>query len=520
MAEWAMSLIPVILVTMKRFLFLVLASCLMVVAQAQRVYFIYLQSENATPFFVKMSDKVHSSSSAGYLILSNLKDSTYLFTVGFPGGKTAEKRFSVVIDKGDRGFLLKNFEDGLGLFDLQTLGVVKAIAAAEPNPNEQIITRTDPFTRLLSEAADDASLLTTTIALKTEAPKKEPIPETKPDLAVEKKPEPKAEIIAIADSAQKTSTEKTIQDPVKTEATAIKAEPKVDTSLIAAVSVENIKKDESKKEEVKKEEVKSDEVKAETIKPEEIKRDTTAIETVKNLEKVVEPDVQKTEPKTEPASYFKRSIITKRTESSTTEGFGLVYLDHQDGEIDTIRLLIPHPKKAVQEERELIGKESEAQKSTDAAKVVDQVNERKVSAANNEAKDEKKSEKRSLKDLTSGLFKAPRVNPTKPAPVPSFENKACLAQASDKDFLKLRKNMAAETNDEAMIEEAKEFFYSKCFSTEQIKNLSALFLTSAAKYQFFHSALKHVTDPSQFASLESEIKDPHYLKRFKALIEE
>jgi hypothetical protein len=80
--------------------------------------------------------------------------------------------------------------------------------------------------------------------------------------------------------------------------------------------------------------------------------------------------------------------------------------------------------------------------------------------------------------------------------------------------------MAAENTDEAMVAEAKKFFKSKCFTTEQVKNLSALFLTSAGKYQFFDAAYLHVNDQEQFSTLESEIKDDYYLKRFKALIGE
>ena len=80
--------------------------------------------------------------------------------------------------------------------------------------------------------------------------------------------------------------------------------------------------------------------------------------------------------------------------------------------------------------------------------------------------------------------------------------------------------MASENTDEGMIAEAKKYFKSKCFTTEQVKNLSALFLTSAGKYQFFDAAYLHVSDQKNFSSLESEIKDDYYLKRFKALIGE
>ena len=80
--------------------------------------------------------------------------------------------------------------------------------------------------------------------------------------------------------------------------------------------------------------------------------------------------------------------------------------------------------------------------------------------------------------------------------------------------------MAARESDEAMVDEAKKSFKSKCYSTEQIRYLSSLFLTSAGKYQFFDAAYMHVSDQEQFPKLRSEIKDEYYLRRFKALIGE
>lgn len=80
--------------------------------------------------------------------------------------------------------------------------------------------------------------------------------------------------------------------------------------------------------------------------------------------------------------------------------------------------------------------------------------------------------------------------------------------------------MVVRESDEAMVEEAKKYFKTRCFTTEQIKNLSALFLTSSGKYQFFDAAFQHVSDQEHFTSLQSEIKDDYYLRRFKALLGE
>lgn len=527
-----MRLIPLILVTMKRLLFLVLASCVVFVAQAQRVYFMYLQSENAAPFFVKMGDKVYSSSGAGYVILSNLKDSTYAFSVGFPGAKAQETRFSVTINQSDRGFLIKHFEDGPALFDLQTLGVIKALALGGVPDHVQVVARNDAFTKALSEAADDESLLYTTVAIKKEEPKQEikkaPEPATTPDVALEKKLEPKSDVVAVVDSgAAKVEAQKPVVETAKAEEKPLKEEPKADTLVAAAPA---------RAEEGKKEEAKAEETKTELAKVEEVKKDTVASEPQKAAETALRPQ----EPKAEPAAEYKRSLVSKRSESSTTEGFGLVFHDQHSEGVDTIRLLIPNPKKPFVEEA--VAKEAPAQKPEEvvkedvqakAASKKEEPAKTETAKAEEARKDEpqkeetariadpepagttnKRAGRKTFKDLINEQFKTPQ----QAAPEVKVENTACTALASEKDFMKVRKNMAAETNDEAMIEEAKVYFRSRCFTTEQVRNLSGLFLTSAAKYQFYDAAYKHVTDPSAFPSLESEIKDPYYLKRFKALI--
>src|SRR5205809_833410 len=53
-----------------------------VCASAQKVFFIYLQSDNYRPFYVKMNDKIYSSTTSGYLILSKAaNDTTLLYAV-------------------------------------------------------------------------------------------------------------------------------------------------------------------------------------------------------------------------------------------------------------------------------------------------------------------------------------------------------------------------------------------------------------------------------------------------------
>lgn len=68
---------------MKNLLFFLILIISAASASAQKVYFIYLQSDNNSAFYVKMGDKIYSSTVSGYIILSNLVDSTYIVSIGF-----------------------------------------------------------------------------------------------------------------------------------------------------------------------------------------------------------------------------------------------------------------------------------------------------------------------------------------------------------------------------------------------------------------------------------------------------
>ena len=78
--------------------------------------------------------------------------------------------------------------------------------------------------------------------------------------------------------------------------------------------------------------------------------------------------------------------------------------------------------------------------------------------------------------------------------------------------------MAAENNEDDMIKAAKKVFKSKCFTTKDIKNLSTLFLNDEGKYNFFDAAYTYISDSDIFYTLENQLTNEYYLKRFKAMI--
>ena len=419
----------------------------------------YLQSENDQPFFVKLNDKVTSSSSSGYLILSKLRDSTYAFTIGFPLNKWPEQQFKIDIRAKDRGFLLKNFgEKGWGLFDLESLAVHMAIKETAKAPKTEL-KEVSEFTEILSRASDDPSLKERPIAIKKEeqpvtveqavvrkevVPDKPVVIQKEPD-AIPLKPDTTAKETA---KQEKKEEEKTIDKPV-----VLLKEPDP-VPLKQDVVVKETPKEETKP--------------PVSTQPKEI------VEEVK-------PETPKQVPET-----YSPTVVKKKSESSTVDGLGITYIDeYADGKKDTIRIMIPNSA-------------------------------RQASSAKTPPKEEKK-----FLDITAESNDVTEVK----KPVVADSTKViktlpnnCGALASESDFLKLRKKMAAETDDDGMVKEAAKTFKAKCFTVVQLKNLSALFLNDAGKYKFFDAAYQHVPDPDNFISLQSELKDEYYVNRFKAML--
>ena len=78
--------------------------------------------------------------------------------------------------------------------------------------------------------------------------------------------------------------------------------------------------------------------------------------------------------------------------------------------------------------------------------------------------------------------------------------------------------MAAATDNDGMISEAKKSFKGMCFNTDQIKNLAYLFLTDQSRYQFFDASYPAVSDPANFNSLAVMLSDAYYINRFRAML--
>jgi len=341
---------------------------------AQKVYFIYLQTDNQQPFYARIGEKIHNSNPLGYLILSNLRDSNYSINIGIQGSQTPDQPYSVTVNRKDQGFLVKNFGDkGWGLFNLTTMGII--MPAANPvNANAVQTVKTErrednAFTNLLAKAADDSTIKEKPIIEKPVEKKVEPVV-----VINEQKEEPKNEVKQDVPPKQEEIKKEIVTEEKK-------EEPRVDSAAIKKQIEESNRAAQMREDSILAAKTKE----AELLRLEELRKQDS-IDKIKNETVVVEE--------------YKKSTVKLKSESSTTMGIGLVFLDMlSDNVIDTIRILIPPDNR----------------KTTPV---------------------EPKQEEKKFLDITSA--DSVKKNDVNPAVVKSNN---CKAVASDDDFFKLRKRM-------------------------------------------------------------------------------
>ncbi len=243
-----------------------------------------------------------------------------------------------------------------------------------------------------------------------------------------------------------------------------------------------------------------------------------------------EPEVVKT-PEEPIAIDASRNGITKISTKLEKAGRSATYISFENSKLDTIDIFIPYAsnKKTEEIKAEAI---APAQKEVVLAEPVKQQAQTKPA---------KETTTAPVQNADSRFLDIEMQNPNTPASaqvntnvstpkppttlapivessgIPSF-NSDCKAIATNDDFLKIRKKMAGEADADGMLKEARKLFKNKCYSTEQIKNLSVLFLSERGKYDFFDEAYRYVHDPQQYPVLQSELTEDYYIKRFQALI--
>jgi hypothetical protein len=418
--------------------------CLAIKSAAQQNHFIYIQSDNKQPFYLRWDKKIISSTISGYLIIPKLVDGTYTFNVGFPKNEWPEQTFTCTINKKDIGLLLKNFTDkGWGLFNLQTLDITMAAAKPE-KPVVPVETKVDEFSAMLANVVNDPSI-------KHAATLPPPV------------------------SLQTDTTTATVED------TTAKIAPAV-TFLADTLAVE-------------------------------------ADEAVKINSGIVKQVLQKTD-SGQFIRYIDFGVNGGRADTIeiTLPAFAA---EHNSADSPTTVAVLPITANVTgTEENTTTLPVADLEKNV--APLPATVADSTVHALQKDDKIEKKDAQ-----FLEIEFTPPAGEATKPAntdaannsqPQTIMVNSDCRVSATDDDFLKLRKKMVSASGTDEMIAVAKKTFRSRCFSTEQIKNLGVLFLNDAGKYSFYDAAYPFVSDTHNYRLLTAQLTDPYYISRFKAMI--
>lgn len=481
--------------SMKKLFLLLLVNALVFTVKAQKPHFVYLQTDNGQPFYVKLDNKIISSSSEGYIILPGITDGEYKIVVGFPKNKFPEENFSLTVDKKNEGFLLKNFDDkGWQLFNLQTLALI-------PGTEKQTVAVTntekkdaDSFSQMLAGVVKDSSIL--------------------------QNHQPVVPVVSSPVKNIDTSTVVAIQSsPVKDTTSAV--------STVASVPIENPKvtkilsaQDKDGLQMMYQDKNNSSTDTVSIFFPEEknpaadTNKSLSAQNTTTNISSVVDSSKLSITP------AVVQNAIDTATNNSMAQTGNILKKDSsvQSAQLAQEPVAIASPKDSALKEVDtsMVKKEEQKQPVPAVQKNVE------VTANNNSVALDTQS---SVSDSSSTKEKSDQQQSSAvshvvllPTPVTASRNSDCKDFATDNDFLKVRKKMAEESGYDKMILVAKKYFKSKCYSTDQIKNLSYIFLTNDAKYQFFEAAYPFVSDSGQFPMLENQFTDSYYSNRFKAMV--
>lgn len=432
-----------------------------------------------------------SSSSSGYLIIPNLTDSNYNISIGFPKKEFPEENFTIKIDNKNEGFLLKNFDEkGWGLFNIESYAVMMGSdrdSVATSTKNIQ----SDPFSKMLATVVKDSTIL------------------------------------------QKNEPVKAKETPA---ATVVSATIQKDTLLSAADTNKNIA------------------ILKDTISSVE-KKDTLASSARRPDSTLTAATLTDTSIKTPTNTGVQPLLLSPATRilrKKNKAGIQFIYVDYNMDKDDTIKIFMPYEKditketvknnsanssdslnQNVNQEKKItndsVGIPSQTIKTvntdtTVVSSISSAENKNETQKNNSDTRNALNTSGNDSAIATSAFRKDTAINGKDdmvvlPQVVTSTAtNSDCKAFASNEDFLKLRKKMASENDNDDMITVAKKTFRSKCFSTEQIKNLSYLFLTNEGKYMFFEIAYPFVSDSNQFTLLQSQLTDNYYINRFKAMI--
>lgn len=143
---------------MKKGFFLILFSLGTVLASAQKQYFVFIQTQNKQPFYVRYQNEIFSSTEIGYVVIPKIKTDSIDIVIGFPRKLGGGIKYRLAIDRKDRGFVIRQLDTSLwAMYDIENMKMVMPVEV--PVNNQTIIKQsTDPFTILLAQVINTPAI--------------------------------------------------------------------------------------------------------------------------------------------------------------------------------------------------------------------------------------------------------------------------------------------------------------------------------------------------------------------------
>jgi hypothetical protein len=499
--------------------------------KSQEHHFIYIQSENKQPFYLRTKEKVYSSTETGYLIIPKLESKRLIFTVGFPKNIWTPSDYQLDIEFKDLGFQLKKVDSlQWALYDMQTSELLSPI---EKNVIKfQIIqTSTDEFSNMLAEVSNNPAVKQKKIN------SDEGLVENKnyDSLTVDKSTSvnPDEKIFA-------TLTDKALQSsPTNTVETII---PKIET----AVQFNFVKTDETL-----------------------IQQPDTAIQL--NIAKSDETILQKTDTAIQLNIAKSDETLLPKTDTAVHLNTAKI-IESAISKMETVPIvLVKNPDTIVAPHLDSINKIDVANNVEMPVSIIDSVNHQISSVSikkdtaiirveiskQTENVIEPKTITRELSFIDSSgrsltytikeegiedhvvIF----ISYEKPLVFPKLENDTnvdvniyiqnvvnendkkefstainCITLANDEDFLLLRREMVAAESELKMIDIAMNSLIKKCWKADQIKNLAVLLLNDDNRFEFIKMSKIYLVDKQQFVNMLPLMTTEKNINNFKALL--
>ena len=357
--------------------------------KSQQTHFIYIQSEDKQPFYIRFKEKIISSSESGYLIAPKLEQGQLNFTLGFPKNAWPSSSYSLEIESKDLGFQLKKVDElTWALYNIQTSDLLSPVEVNKVS-NQIIETSTDEFTNILAEVSNTPSVKQKKINTENNS----------------------AGFVSNIDSSSIAKDNITIDSNVNE---IIGVRVPVQTKPVV------IKEKKEKKSKIR-------------LDPSNVKQDFSFLDSTGRS-------------------------LTYTIKEGDTEDHVVVFISYEKP------LVLP------------------------------------------------KAEPDSIMPVAIEQIITPENTQTQVQQVIR-----CSSNAEEKDFLKLRRKMTQEDNEEKMIEVAEKAFKDKCYSTDQVRYLAVLFINEDNRLAFIRISVNYISDLSLFGTLQQLFNTEKNINSFKEI---